>query len=68
MSNATLFLSNVTLLINISPETKEGQGTPGVEFSKAVYTMSGDVVATADLNKPSSWQSVPAEKVCAPDH
>lgn len=63
VGNATLFLSNVTLLLNITPETKDGQGIPGVEFSKALYTLGGDIVATADLRKASSWQSVDAEKV-----
>lgn len=58
VSNVTLFLSNVTLLLNISPET-----TPGVAFTTAQYLLAGDVVATADLNDKGSWQKVDMEKV-----
>lgn len=63
VSNATLFLSNVSLVWNISPETKDGKGTPGVEFSKAIYTLLGNMVATADMSKAANWQSVTPEEV-----
>jgi hypothetical protein len=63
ISNATLFLQNVTLYIPISPETKDGKGMPGVEHSTGSYTLSGTVVAAADLTKASSWQQVSLDKV-----
>jgi hypothetical protein len=63
VSNATLFLSNVSLVWNISPETKDGKGTPGVEFSKAIYTLLGNIVATADMSKAADWQSVTPNEV-----
>lgn len=63
VSNATLFLSNVTLLWNITPETADGKGTPGVEFTKATYQLVGDVVATADLADKASWKAVKPEEV-----
>jgi hypothetical protein len=63
VSNATLYLSNVTLLWNITPERADGKGTPGVEFSKATYQLVGDVVATADLADKASWKAVKPEEV-----
>lgn len=65
VSNATLFLSNVTLLWNITPDTPDGKGTPGVEFSKATYQLVGDVVATANLADMANWESVKPEEVRA---
>lgn len=58
VGNATLYLSQVTLFFNISPE-----GTPGVEMSRAKYTIVGDLVATADLANPKAWNAVDAEDV-----
>lgn len=52
-----LYIRNGSLFLNISPET-----TPGVQFSKATYLLSGDVVATADLSSPASWQQIDAAK------
>jgi hypothetical protein len=64
ISNATLFLQNVTLYIPISPVSKDlMSGVPGVEFSTASYTLTGNVVAAADLTKASSWQQVSLDKV-----
>jgi len=66
VSNITLFISNMTLLFNITPESADGMsGTPGVMTTTAKYLLAGDVVATADLNKASNWQSVDADKVSA---
>jgi hypothetical protein len=49
----TLYLSNAGLALNISKESM-----PGVEFTRATYLLSGDIVATADLANKASWQQV----------
>jgi hypothetical protein len=54
----TLYLSNASFYLNISKESM-----PGVEFTKATYLLSGDIVATADLASKASWQEVPAADV-----
>ena len=54
MSSMTLYMSNASLFLNISPET-----VPGVELTRGQYLLNGDVVATANLNDIRSWQKVP---------
>jgi hypothetical protein len=58
VTNVTLLLQNVTMALNISPET-----TPGVEFSKATYTLAGNVVATADASNKANWVQVDMDEV-----
>lgn len=49
----TLCIVNTSLFLNITPDT-----TPGVEVTRVTYLLSGDVVATADLAIPGSWQQL----------
>jgi hypothetical protein len=50
----TLVLSNASFYLNISKESM-----PGVEFTRATYLLSGDIVASANLADKASWQTVP---------
>lgn len=54
----TLYLGNASFYLNISKDTM-----PGVEFTRATYLLSGDIVATADLANNASWQQVSAADV-----
>lgn len=54
----TLFLGKAGLALNISKGAM-----PGVEFTRATYLLSGDIVATADLANKASWQEVAAADV-----